>query len=568
MDEVVAVRKTDPPFPGTREQNYRGGARHQPHAYGPNFGFHKADHIEHGVARVRVPAGRINKYPHGIVPHIFEEEELPDGFFRQILVNFSREQYGSGLEHLHKKGIGGIMFPGLFIILFVFFRGTDIFKHIASVHCNLLIYIIENLRKRYKPDTPCIDASEKGLYVSFMETQYVKAGPEDYDEVIDLGNYVFSHAHGSHDFPSELPKLCKREYFMDGIHYMAREGNRFTAVIGAYPLELETPGCAAVRGRGIGMVSVHPYRRTKGIMTALMNRALEDMKKDGMVFSCLGGQRQRYENFGYEPAGAVYKFSVNEDNIRHTLGREWSTRLSLKPVQSGDEALLDHIQALHNAKPARMLRQRERLYDILCSMNAKAFAVTEGERFEGYILCRGEDRCEISEINVHDLSRLPEAIGLYLRQRSGKWENVRVSAGPHEGEKIAALERFAEDFTQKHAYQFVVFDYPRYIEPFLKLRERERKLADGSIVLRIEGDLRLRIAVTRGAASVADITGPRSGSSGAGSEPAAELCLSRREAIRFLFSPLAAETMPAIRNSVFLQSLLPLPLFFETADTI
>ena len=406
------------------------------------------------------------------------------------------------------------------------------------------------------------------MYVSFMDTQFMKAGPEDYDEVIDLGNYVFSHAHGRHDFPSELPKLYKPEYFMDGIHYMAREGNKFTAIIGAYPLELEMDGFPSLPGRGIGMVSVHPYRRRKGYMTELMKAALEDMKKDGMVFSCLGGQRQRYEAFGYEPAGTAYTFSFNEDNIRHTIGAQRSAGLSLRPIQSGDISFLDEIQALHNAKPIRMLRRRDRLFDILYSMNAKALAVTEGGRFVGYIICRGEDMREISEINANDLSRLPEILGLYLRENSGKRDSVNVLAGPHEGEKIAALSRFAEEVTVNHAYQFVVFDYPRFIEPFLKLRERERKLADGSLVLDISGGPRLRLAVTRGIASVAKIAEERPQEARTGGEPQPELRLKDREAVRLLFSPMAAETMPAIRNSVFLQSLLPLPLFFETADTI
>ncbi|MCL2319948.1 MAG: GNAT family N-acetyltransferase, partial [Treponema sp.] len=260
-----------------------------------------------------------------------------------------------------------------------------------------------------------------------MDVRYEKARTEDYDEVIDLANYVFSHDHRPHDFPAMLPKLYKREYFTDNIHYAAREGGKIRAVVGAYPLELEFPG-QSISGRGIGMVSVHPYSRSRGYMKELMKMALDDMRHDGVVFSCLSGRRQRYEYFGYGLAGSVWAFTCGEDNIRHTLGPQWSSGLSLRSVGPGDAALLDEIYALHQAKIARCKRRRDRLYEILSSWKAHVFAVTEGSRFEGYFISSnatsGEDR-EISEINLLDFSRLPEVLGLFLRQAPGMQGSLR-----------------------------------------------------------------------------------------------------------------------------------------------
>jgi len=402
-----------------------------------------------------------------------------------------------------------------------------------------------------------------------MEVQFDKARLEDYDDVIDLGNYVFSQAHRPHDFPASLPKLYKREYFMDGIHYLAREGNRIKAAVGSYPLELEFSGPGlpktTLKGMGIGMVSVHPYSRSRGYMKELMNRALEDMRRDGMVFSCLSGRRQRYEYFGYGRTGSRYTFSYNDDNIRHTLGQKWTTDLSFRPVGSGDQSLLDQIYAMHETKIARLKRSRERLYDTLSSWNWRIFAVLKGESFEGYFVYRSGEQCEISEIQLKDYSRLPEVLGLLQSEaKAGSiltpsgFHPIQIAAGPHEPEKIAALSRFAESYTQSPAYQFVVFDYLRFVAPFLKLKEKERNLADGVFVLQIEGHPRLRLAVERGAASITEIPGQGN----------ADLGLKDLEALSFLFSPLASCNFPAIRKSVFLQSLLPLPLFYETADEI
>ena len=389
-----------------------------------------------------------------------------------------------------------------------------------------------------------------------MDIQYNKAAPEDYEEVIDTANYTFSFSHEPHDFPAMLPKLYRREYFMDGVHYLARENSRIKAIVGAYPLAFEFPGLT-LPGRGIGMVSVHPYCRSKGYMKTLMNMALEDMRQDGIVFSCLGGQRQRYEYFGFTPAGAAYSFTCSWANIIHTLGRDWKSDLALKAVEPGDTALLDGIQALHESKRSRLSRRRDRLFDTLSSWKTRVFAVLQGERFQGYFLYTDRSRC-IGEISLYEPSRLPEVIGLLLRdqRKAGRGDEAEVLTGPQEREKLAALSRFAEDCSQGAAYQFAVFDHRAFLEPFLQLKAAGQSLVDGEFVFQIEGGPRLRLAVSGGAASVSETSA------------SPQLCLDRLEALRFLFSPPAVFTSAAVRENLFLQSLLPLPLFIERCDKV
>jgi predicted N-acetyltransferase YhbS len=386
-----------------------------------------------------------------------------------------------------------------------------------------------------------------------MSVQFEKAKPEDYGDVIDFGNYVFSQSHISHDFPVILPKLYRREYFMDGIHYIAREEGRIRAAVGAYPLEMRVPG-DLLPGRGIGMVSVHPYYRSRGFMRVLMNMALEDMKRDGMVFSCLGGQRQRYEYFGYIPTGNVCCFECGRANIIHTLGREFKTPLALRRINAGDTDLLDRLHAMHEAKPVHVLRRRDRLFDIISSWKSQAFAVMEGRRVEGYLLYRPDERL-IHEINLEDNARIAELIGLFLEAPEGSG-SIRVRAGIHEREKIAALAGFAERYSLGSAYSFALFDYPRFILPFLRLKKSGRTLPGGTFRLQIEGGPRLALGVSGGEVSAAETREP------------ADLGLPPLEALRFLFSAGYAAGSGTIAENPFLQSLLPLPLSFEAADGV
>jgi predicted N-acetyltransferase YhbS len=388
-----------------------------------------------------------------------------------------------------------------------------------------------------------------------MAVQYTKAKGEDYDEVIDLANYVFSAARGPHDFPALLPKLYKKAYFMEGFHYLAREDGKIKAVIGAYPLAMHILG-DVLPGRGIGMVSVHPYARSRGYMRALMEMALEDMRRDGVVFSCLGGQRQRYEYFGYTPAGMQVVFECRQANIRHTLGKDFLLGFSLRLLSAADGEFIEGIRLFHEAKTARLERRGEKFFDILSSWTSRVYALLEGENLAGYFIC-SPNGDTITEINLADPSRISEAVGLFLNcpAKTGRPDRVAVIAQPHETEKLAALSRFAEDYTLSSAYSFNILDYPRMLGALLRLKAQTAALADGAASVKIGGET-LRIALSGGKASVTP----------AGSPP--DMVLTPLGAAEFFFSSLAPLALPAIRDNPFLRSILPLPLFFESADGV
>ncbi|MDR3192423.1 MAG: GNAT family N-acetyltransferase [Treponema sp.] len=399
-----------------------------------------------------------------------------------------------------------------------------------------------------------------------MTVRYEKAASGDYDEVIDLGNYVFSAARTPHDFPLLLPKLYKREYFMEGNHYVAREDGRIKAVVGSYPLTMNILG-EALPGRGIGMVSVHPYARSRGYMRSLMEMALEDMRREQAVFSCLGGQRQRYGYFGYAPAGINVTFFCRRANVRHVLsgipapGPEGG-KLSLRELKAGDGELLDRISAFHRTKAARIERPREKLFDILSSWNFRVYAALAEGAFLGYLISDPSGE-KIHEVNLDDASqlaaRLPELIGAFLNLRGGNGDRdqVRVTVQPQEREKLDAFSRFAEDYALTSAYSFRIFDYFRFLPPFLRLKARNETLPDGSLVLRIAGE-GFRISVSEGGVSFDRL----------GENRRADVELESPEAAELLFSALSPLSSPLPRGNAFLRALLPFPLFFEEPDGV
>ncbi|MDR2136106.1 MAG: GNAT family N-acetyltransferase [Treponema sp.] len=388
-----------------------------------------------------------------------------------------------------------------------------------------------------------------------MEAHYTLAEAGDYGELIDFCNYVFSHAHSPTDFPALLPKLYRPENFTPGCHYIVREGGRIRAAVGAYPLCLNVLG-TALPARGIGMVSVHPYARARGYMRALMKMALEDMRRDGIVFSLLGGQRQRYEYFGYTPAGQRAVFECCRANIRHLLGKGFSPAFSVRRLE-GDGKELEDIYLLHQSKAARFERDAGKLFEILSSWKCRVFTLSDGGGFAGYLVADSAGAA-ISEINLKNPARMIEAAGCFLNHLGR--DQVSVDVQPWETEKLEAFSAFAENCRVTAPYSFAVFDWQPLLSALLRLKTASgQDLPDGEAFFRVsrEGlpDSCFRIAVRQGEAEVSPGTGEGA------------IALDSLRAARLFFSP-QPWAPPALLGSPFLRGILPLPLFFENPDGI
>ena len=190
-----------------------------------------------------------------------------------------------------------------------------------------------------------------------------------YDDYMDFINYVFGFNGNSSDFKKLLPKLYRPEDDPAANSYVAVEDGKIKAAIGAFDLDVSVDG-EILHTRGIGNVAVHPYARSRGYMRRLMNDAVDDMIRDGIDFSTLGGRRQRYNYFSYDKVGQSVSLSFNSDNMRHTFGSPRTHSIAIRRIAANDGASLDHIAALHKTLPLYGVRSRERLYDILTSWGA------------------------------------------------------------------------------------------------------------------------------------------------------------------------------------------------------
>lgn len=349
------------------------------------------------------------------------------------------------------------------------------------------------------------------------ETVYRRGRPEDWADIIDFANYVFSQNGAPHDFPRLIPKVYGGGPEMAALHHLALEEGRIKGMVAVYPSLCGIAGNRLKTGF-IGTVSVHPYARGRGYMKRLMADAAERMREDGAALSMLGGQRQRYRYFGYELGGTVLLFHVNAANIRHVLGAAPEEAVRLTPAAAGD------MDALYACYSRRWItgRSREEFPAVLRTWNAVPYTVREGGRLAGYLCASADGGC-VLETGLDTPALLPRVLKAYLQIHGG---GVEVRLAAFEQELAAALAPLCEAYTVVQDQQYRILEYPAVLEALLKLRAAVSPLSDGRFVLGVRGAGQYALSVS-GGRPAAEAVGE-----------AADIVLEETEAVPFLTSPL------------------------------
>ncbi len=373
---------------------------------------------------------------------------------------------------------------------------------------------------------------------------------EMFDDYMDFINYVFGFNGTLEDFKRLLPKLYKYEYEPATTSFVATEDGKLKAVIGAFDHDISVCG-TRIKTRGIGNVAVHPYTRGGGYMRKLLNMALDEMVSDGVALSVLGGRRQRYNYFSYDKLGQVVSMTFNDDNMRHTFGKDRKHSIKLVCVKEGDKEILGSIKALSESYPFHAIRSEDKYYEILTSWEQKVIAGFEGDDFIGYALFKGKD---IYEILVTDVSVLPEFVCTLFDGL--KAPAMKLKLPIFLPEYIDSLCRICEAYDIECSKSFSVLNFKEVVGAFMKLKATYCELPDGELVLDIDGrggHERIKIAVCGGDISVEH------------TEAEADLTLSHLDAMNILFAPVCPkrENLP-----IFAKIWLPIPIYLYSTDAV
>ena len=374
---------------------------------------------------------------------------------------------------------------------------------------------------------------------------YRKARPEDRAKYIDFANMVFSMNWAPHNFKTLLPKVYGDGRATDDMQNIAMdEAGNVRGLIAVMPDRMHVFDKVLNTGY-VGTVSVHPFSRGEGHMKALMKMAVEGARAEGVDLMMLGGQRQRYEYFGFTPGGVAVDYRIIPANVRHALRTVDAEGIEFLPMENAAEALVDQAFALHEAQILHMERSREDFVCILKSWYAQPFIVCVGGAFAGYLLASRELK-EIKELKLTDTDLYQAVLKAWIEQKQA--HPLSVVAAGWDVELNRALSAFAEEESVENAEQLLVLNWAKVLAALLPLSGVSQPLQDGSLSVWID-EKPITVTVRAGAVEVkseARLDAPH---------------LTGKEAQRRLFAPLAAFEAPLAPAGW-----LPLRLYMSTAD--
>lgn len=375
-----------------------------------------------------------------------------------------------------------------------------------------------------------------------------------YEAFMQLINDVFGFTDTGRDFRTLLPKLYRPGRSPQNENYCVTEDGRAVAAVGAFSHEIVVCG-TTIPCRGIGNVAVSADRRSRGYMKAAMHMALDDMVRDGIALSTLGGRRQRYNYFSYDRAGVCHTFSLNRDNMRHVYGADRKPAFdTVVKVEETDTELLTAIRALSQSGDFFPVRAAADFLDIAKTWQAELYAVCQSGTFIGYAMI--EPSHLVTEIRtVNDADFMPMLTTLF-----DAWQlpAVTVCLAEHMVSAIQAIAPVAEGVQTGCSMMYSVLNYRLVCDAFFRLKATYTDLPDGSLTLLIHGrggDERIRLSVREGIPAVETVD----------ESVPVDRELSHLEAMNLLFAPVSPtrRTLPA-----FAKVWLPLPIWMFRADEV
>lgn len=374
-------------------------------------------------------------------------------------------------------------------------------------------------------------------------TLYRKGLSNDQEAIIHLGNYVFDT-----DFPALLPKLYSPSVNTATSHFLAEEEDGIKALVGSFPLDLHVLDYD-LKGFGIGTVCVDPDARSKGHMKQLMTNALAEMHEEKADFAVLGGQKQRYEYFGFTPSGTHLNFTLTATNLRHHHIVA-SPNFTFKSFDTLDTPTLSCIHKMHHSKPLFSTRSFQNFISICRSWKSESFAIYNKNELCGYVLYK--NNC-IEDFYVSHSDLLIPALASLMQTLS--WNECTICLNTYETALIKLLINICEGYTTRLSTCLNILNYQNFINAFLNLKKSYTALEKGHLVLEVQGTENLLIEVGENI-NVMPTT------------LEADLSLTHLEAIHLLCDPLQVYIDYHHEKNRLIKSWFPLPFAFCSIDNV
>ncbi len=375
-----------------------------------------------------------------------------------------------------------------------------------------------------------------------MTTQIRTLRVEEFEDFMRYLERAFGH---SVDFFRRFgPHIYKPTPEVCAWGYVVEENGKIVSHVGIYPLEVVTAGVSLKLG-GIGGVSTAVEARGKGYMTRLLYHAIDEMRAQDYPASWLGGDRQRYNTFGWEIAAPAYRL-IFSDRALERLNVAPAVVEEVRPWEAAAHiARLMSLPACHACRP-----------DLETQLHRSDLRVWVTE--DGYAIAEGQNRDHVRLIELASASgKELEMIRALIAWNQG--EDARWELPIWDEERLARVVAGAEGWKIGYTGMYRVNDLLavlRAARPFLE--QRAAGLRDFAVTLGIREHDRTQAAtltVRDGAVQI---------EAGRQTEPYIEL--DPLSAARLIFGGPAIPEAPHLPPG--LRMLLPVPVYVPPLDHV
>lgn len=267
-------------------------------------------------------------------------------------------------------------------------------------------------------------------------------------------------------------------------HIIIKEDNKIVSHVGCINQILSVNN-EEFRIIGISGVATHPEFRNQGLMSKLFNYCIKRMEEEKIPISVLGGDRQRYNNFGFENGVRQLVFTVTPRSINSLELKENKFKIF---KYHGEFELLQSIIKIHE-KEKLMVKRTKEMYQLLMNRNGINVFLSTNKRNWSYVVTDINDNekiCSITEFGG-DNECMKNIISYLFK--GNKFENI-IICSPVQHYLNQLFFKISSGFEIKPLCMIKIVNLKETLEGFLeKIKEKinyNNIKAEGEITLEIK----------------------------------------------------------------------------------
>ncbi len=381
-----------------------------------------------------------------------------------------------------------------------------------------------------------------------------RLGACDYDELITFLNKAF-HYKREDGFEVLLPVMWRRDDAHMSKHLVIREGGKMRAAMGVYPLKVH---CAneSLLFATCGNIGTAEEYRGLGYMSVLMHAAMNEIKQMNVDAARLGGQRQRYERFGFAMAGTTITRQITPKNIERGRNAKWLCgEVSFHKLSRDDIEKINFVKSLHDRQPWYVERGNGTdFFDVMCAWRSVPYIAYHRANGVpvGALVVAVDGKSVLDQYAISSKWKY-NILASWLAY--SRLDAITYISSPWDHEFNCLADMDCENMCISGATQIKVLNWVKLANALMKMRQSiDTTQSHDKLIIEIEQDCRLCFRT-----DTCVLT-----------DESPDLSLSQTDATRFLFGPGAPENVCDLppKKVMLARSLFPLPMYWNGQDRV